>query len=835
MKKRIVSLLLVILVSMSFAFAEDAWWVGKQINGFDVKGLYNISTMELNDVLYSYRGKAFSDELVDEIETKLKAVKGIESIEAGVAKIDDSSIRLVITVKEMPILGSIVIEGNDKVKASSIVDSIKNLKIGDYVNASDSKVFEEAKNYVSALYNSKGFDNIPVQYKTSTDEHGNVVLTITVKEGVQSRIVKVNFEGNVAVKPSVLKKQIKSKAKTLFIKGFLDPTTLKTDEICIAAYYQTLGYIDVIVTSQIKEVEGESDFRDVELTFVIDEGSQWYFGGITVTGNTIYSTERINEEMILKKGSILNLATVQADYSAVADLYYNNGYISNSIDLEEHRDDTTMTISYDLKIVEGPQAVIEKILITGLKKTDDNVMRREIELKEGEVFSKAKLITSAQNLYNTGLLKNLDYNLYYGNEENSVIIEFTVEEGSHMDIQFGATFGGSITGFPISGFLQWADHNLGGRGQELDVNTNLSPDTQSLAVTFGNDWLFGQRWSNSISLGFSHTVYDNQLRLGVGSEMYDGRNEAYPLGYFDSATWNYSPVYPSQEFLMGYHLLTASLGYNTGYTFIFDVGRLSFSAGISGSVNKALYDDSYVPFELLIYKYHNAWQMSNKLSFGVQWDGRDYTINTTKGYVVSASATYAGGFLRGLSNYIKIGLNASTYTKIAELGPEDNRKNLMFCLSSNASAMLPQYYKHDEYGTKWHDPKLGATKYEMLYIDGMSVARGHNTRLDLALMWDNKAEISYPLVDNLLQAEMFVSATGVKEDLKIWEGLDWYFSAGIGAKLKVSGFPLGLYLTKTACKLDGSAFTFLDGSLFHSTERPGSGISLVLAISSSLI
>lgn len=842
MLKKIFSVLLVVVVGMTCVFAEDAWWVGRQISGFDVSGIENVSSLKVNDLLYSYRGSEYSDDLLYEIEGKLDEIEGVASIQAGVVKNDDDSIRLVITITEKPVIGKIAIAGNDRLKTSAITDAITEISEGAFADPDDKTPFDKTKEAIAALYSSKGFESVPVEYRTELTEDGKINVFFTVQEGTQSRITQIVYEGNEQVKESVLKKQVKSKAKSLFNKGFLNSETLANDDSLIMAYYQTLGYIDAIVTHTITEAEETDDtYRDVVITFKIDEGEKWYFGGMTVKGNTIFSDEDIAEVITMKEGAVLNLANVQADYSAIADLYYDTGYISNGLDVSEDRDDTKMTVSYTLTITEGKQAVIEQILIKGLKKTQEYVMRRELEMKEGDIFSKAKLVTSAQNLYNTGLLSDLNYNLYYGKDENSVIIEFTLEEGSHMDVQFGATFGGSATGFPVSGFLQWADHNLGGRGQEFDISTTLSPDTQSLSVTFGDDWFANKRWANSISASFSHTVYDNQLMKGEGSDMYDGRNEVYPFGYHDYSTWRNLGIYPSSEYLMQYHLLTASLGYNTGYTFIYDVGRLSFNAGITGSLNKALYDDLYTPYERLIQKYHSGeggifgWQMSNKLNLGLQWDGRDFTINTTKGYVLSASATYAGGIFKGLSNYIKLNGTAAGYLKLAELGPEEKRNNLMLCATTNVSAMLPQYYNHEDYGKDWHDPKLGATKYEMLYIDGMTIARGHDTRLDLSFMWDNMLEVSYPVIKDMLQAEAFVSATGVNDTLKLKNGNDWYFSAGAGVKLKIPGFPLGLYLTKTAQHLNGQSFEFLEGSIFHSSKRAGSGMSLVLAISTSLI
>ena len=418
-------------------------------------------------------------------------------------------------------------------------------------------------------------------------------------------------------------------------------------------------------------------------------------------------------------------------------------------------------------------------------------------------------------------------------------MDFKLEEGNQKDIQFGATFGGTVDGFPVSGFLTWSDRNLGGRGQQLDVSTTVSPDTQSLSFTFGDNWFMDKRWSNSVSLSFSHKKVEGELQRADSTvPYYDGRNdgETYPKGYDSSASWkNSSKSYPAAKDLMDYRLFTFSLGYSTGYTFIYDVGRLSFSGGLSVSLNKAVYDkDKYDPFEKLIYKYGQAWQFSNKLTLSAQWDGRDYVTNTTKGYVLGASMTYAGGLLGGLSNYIKLTGSAAGYLKLFSFQTKDEKtKNIMLCASTSANVMLPQLYNYEgSFG--FHDPKLGATKYEMLYIDGMTIGRGFSTITDQAFLWDNMLEVSYQLVDNVIQAEAFVSATGIKNNLGKASNLNWYFAAGAGIKLKISGFPLGLYLVKNATLIDNT-FAWQGGSYFHRNNAAGSGMSLVLAISTSLI
>ena len=116
----------------------------------------------------------------------------------------------------------------------------------------------------------------------------------------------------------------------------------------------------------------------------------------------------------------------------------------------------------------------------------------------------------------------------------------------------------------------------------------------------------------------------------------------------------------------------------------------------------------------------------------------------------------------------------------------------------------------------------------MLYIDGMRIARGHDSVYDIAFMWDNLVELSYPIVKNILNIEVFSSMTCISKQLEnISANVSWYGAFGIGAKLKISGFPLGVYLVADY-KVKGTTVTWVDGGLFNY-------IHPVIAISTSLI
>lgn len=814
------------------------------MQSFEIKGLKNIERKTIDDIVYSYRGKEYSDDLFIGLLEEIYNVPGVELVDYTYTE-NNMLYNFTFEIYEMPMVGSISFSGNSVVKKTDIQEAMVSVKVGDFYDADSSRMLQLLMSDLSTLYKSKGFEGAKFTPSVDFDEETNKLsLSFDIEEGVQKRVVEIAFEGNEKFADKELKSIVKTKVKTLFNSGYLDPTQIETDKANLEAFYAKNGYIDAIVSDIRQEtVVTESDkpknYEEIKLVFVVEEHEQWTLKDLEVTGNNIFTTEEIMALNTVNPGDVADIEKLNSFLVGLQDLYTNVGYIFVGLYPNEEKDEEKLTVSYLINIVENEQASVGEVRISGLTKSKEYVFEREISLKTGNVFSKADLVSSYQNLYNTGLLKNLDYQIYPSQDGKTVDVEFILEEGNQMDIQFGATFGGNISGFPISGFLQWNDKNLFGQAKTLSIGTTLSPDTQSASISLSDGWVGNKRWSNSISLSFSRNIVVGAMQQGIGSprDNENDDNKAYPLGYSSYAEYAAAGfATPGAAYLMKYDLLGFDLGYTTGYTFVLDKGRLSASTGISFGLDRAYYDKTkYNPFENIIYKYGQKWQWTNSISLSLQWDGRDLIYYTTKGYVISQSFTYSGGFLGGLSNYIKSTTSFAWYRKLFSINTEEGPRNGVLGFSTSFNMMLNQFYKAEgESKPAWHPAKMGATKYEMLYIDGMTTARGFDTITGQSVLWDNTLELGYPLVQDVINAEAFVSATGISKDIDTFKFNDmkWYMATGIGIKLKISGFPLGLYLVKNA------TFNVVSPKAFDTKNCMGNlfgGTKLVLAISTSLI
>lgn len=829
-------------IELTFSITEYEWYLQKEIRGFTYKGLNNVEKDELDDLTYSYLGRQFTQVLYADLERELNNLQyfSVFQAEAKRGGVNNNELFIEFTFTELPVIRSIQFTGNNNIRSRVLEDKLT-IKTGDFLSLN--RVNVEIETLLS-LYKERGYADVQISSSYTIDEPTNSLnLTYTVEEGRRWKIGEISFTGNEQLGDSSLQKAISSKAQSLFNSGNYEAAKIARDSQALQLAYQKNGFVDAqILDVKLEDLpEEDTEIRKLRVIFEIQEGTQWYFGGMDVEGNTIYSDEKIQSLLTMREGSVLDISRVQSEISKVADLYWNEGYVENTIDVRESRDTEQSSIRYTVVIGERGQATVEEVIIRGLTKTKPYVLERELALNAGDIFSKAKYVQSAQNLYNTGLLTDVVPSISYGSTENSLVVTYEVTEGNQMNIGFGATFGGNVEGFPVSGFLSWSDTNLFGTGRDLEISTELSPDNQTASISFRDSWVGDKRWSNAVNLSFNRRTSGSGMLLGNHSPTTEFReSKAFPYPYTSYESWEAAgKERPDAEYLMSYEQWRITLGYTTGYTFLFDSGRLSLSIGPSFTLNRTYFDSAlFTPYEYLIGEYGKAWKFSNRIGTSITWDGRDLINNTTRGYVVSQNLTYAGGILGGLSNYMRTSTSFSAFQKLFEIPGEKPTPGVV-SLNTTVSLMFDQYYPQNsgDWSGPW-DWGMSASQYEYLYIDGMTIARGFLPDFFFEFLWDSSLEFSIQIAENVLWGEAFVSATGTSTDLQsVGSGpLDWYFSAGIGIRLKIPGFPLGLYLVKNAQMKAGEPFTWLPGPIFGDGMDTGetTGLRLVLAITTSI-
>jgi outer membrane protein insertion porin family len=797
--------LLISLPGSLFAQSQEEWYIGKPINDITFTGLATVAAKDLQTIVKPYIGRNFSIDLFWEIQGKLFALDYFETIEGDAKPTDEAKTAVIVNfvVKERPSVSSIVLSGNREVRTPDIMDKIV-IKKGDLVSQAKVKTDETA---IRALYLDKGYTEATVTGTITTDEKDNTaVVTFEISEGSQTTVKEVRFSGNAFASESSLRNLMKTKPPFLFDTGVFQESKLEEDKKAIIDYYTDHGYIDSKIERVDRQVQSQQGKNQLVLTVYVNEGDQWTFGGLNLSGNSVFITARLSDLIYQKPQKVLSLQKLQKDIQRITDLYYENGYIFNSFDLKEARDDAKKTITYTLNIVERDKAHIENIIFKGNTRTKEFVLRRELPFEEGDIFNRTKIIEGLRNLYYLQFFSSIQPETPIGSAEGLMNIVFNLEEQSTADIQFGVIFSGQD--FPISGNVKWNEKNFMGTGQTIGIDLEASPIKQTVALSYLEPWMFGARWSAGISLSFVHSTMQNVLQDILPPFFTDDQSAIAAPDPFTNQADYLSMIQRGQtipkQYLMSYDSWDIGLGLNSGYRWQVPIfGYFGVRGGLSTRLRYLTYDPTlYRPYDVTVRNNLNTWNIIDQLSATVYLDGRDNPLSPTTGYQISQSFAYTGGVLFGSRHYNRTDSFVEGFLTLLNV-PVAEDWSLMFVLAAHSgfSLLLPQFAYVAAPGTtnaiwQWTLPVTDST--DLLYIDGMTIGRGWSLMYGKAL-WDNKVELRMPISKELLWLTGFFDVVGLWQtpaDLVNANINQFYFSYGFGLRFTLPQFPIRLYLGK---------------------------------------
>ena len=812
--------------SMSLGAQEAEWYEGKALVRVRFKGLSSVSNNELTGLMRPYIGRPYSDSLSWEMQSKLYALDYfdliIPEIQSGDAQ--RTSVILVFQVQEKPLIDDVVFSGNSKVRRRALSDVVL-VKSGSILNPGSLRIDEQA---IIDLYIEKGFIDAVVEADYSVDESTNRANVIfRIDEGGQTKIREIRFVGNDEhVSDTNLRTLMSTKAQSFLNKGLFVETKLQEDLKKIELYYGDRGLVDAEILNVEKNIvfDEDANLNTMIITIFIDEGDIWSFGGLSFSGNSIYSVEELEELVTQVPGDTFNASLFQRGYQRITDLYYENGYIFNTITYKEQRDEEALSLFYQVNIIERDRAHIENIIIRGNSKTKSYVIRRELPIDEGEVFSKAKISEGMLNLYNLRYFDAVKPETYPGIEDGLMDLIIDVAEGKTSDITFGLGFSGGPD-FPISAQVNWKDRNFLGRGQVLGARLTANFDKQQVSLSFTEPRILGKRWSGAIDLSYSHMI---RRRVNQDRDL-----NGVPDPYITWSDMKNSRNSIPADTKMQYNSHSISIGLNTGYTWITRLGRLAFSPRLNFIWEHVTYDPLvYTPHNTLIRNNLDSWLYSDSISLRLAWDTRDILYDPTRGFLLSETFTYAGIFESASNrNYLKSvsRFNWNLLLFDVPVGKKDGRFKAVLSIQSVFNAIFDK---------PWLASKGNIAETNGFIVDGMFIARGWPAVSGnyYRYLWNNTAQIKLPIVPRILSFDIFLDAVGAWRNssgegsaLDRWSGNDWRFSLGAGLRFANPQFPIGIYLVKRF-QWKNDVFTWFPddpGQTWY--EFPGAALDLVIA------
>ena len=827
---------IVFTISGSMLYAD--WFSDKIISDIRVTGLRNITQSEVNAITSQFIGRRYSDDLFWNIQGRLYALDYFQDIvpraipgNPNLSNTDPANTVVIeFSVVEHPMVRRIQIIGNRNIRRNQILDAVL-LKPGDLITRT--KLNMDSDNVLN-LYIEKGFPNVTVRAESGTVDASNEAdIIFRIEEGAQTKISEIRFQGNSFISNTALRRAISTKRQSLFSRGLFLENRIEEDRQAIVKHYAERGFIDARVTDVIHELteDEEGNRTNVIITFVISEGVQYRFGGMSFAGNIIFKDEELARHVRSRPGEILNITKVEADFLRISDIYYDDGYIFNMITKEEVRNEEEAAIYYVIRIVEQGRAHIENIIVRGNTKTKDHVILRELPFEIGDVFSKRRIIHGIGNLHNLRYFDIIEPDTPPGSVDGLMDFILNVEEGKTIDLQFGLTFTAAAGDLPIMAFVTWTDRNFLGNGQELSIGGELSSNTQRVTLGFRENWLMGRRWSGGVNLAVTRRTTDRALQdimspVFPGSDLEKGEVPDPFKGIMVDPRTGEPSDSPNaitdyeyalrrgyripDAYLMEYQSWDVSLGLNTGYTWHTPIGRFNTSTGYVFSRTWVDYDAAiFRPYNETIRENYKNWQTINRVWLSGHWDTRDIVHNPTKGFFLRQSVTYVGGILPSARNYITTNSRGQFFHTLFSIPVTDNWSfRTILGVNSSLALMFKQF-----------DGTFDVTTEDMFFIDGLTMARGWEREYDGQALWDNWLELRIPIMARFIWWDFFYSATGIWPDraaFKKFDRHDFRFSLGGGLRLTIPGMPIGFYFVKRYEYIDNK-IVWHDGPLFSNS------------------
>jgi len=838
MKFRVfVFLLLTTLVcGFSQEAQQDDWFQGKPIRDIVFSGLRNVSASELEAIMNPYKGRLFDYNIFWEIQGRLYALEYFDRIEPSTHRVENSDDVLIrFTVVERPVVGQINFIGASGLRRQELSDVITS-RVSDIYNQAKVRADIEA---IINKYHERGYPNVVVTTTETPIRDSAISLNFHITENERISISSIQFHGNSRFSSSILRRQLSLKARTRFADGAFSEAKLLADREAITRYYHDRGYINAVVRDVTRTYDTDSRGTNLVLTFMIEEGAEFRFGGITFEGNFIFTSEQLSRLVTHKVGEIVNMTRVNMDLQRVADLYFENGYIFNSIDRTADRNNVTNVLSYRVSIVERSRAYIESITVVGNHKTKLHVILREIPLEPGDVFSKTKIMEAMRNLYNLQYFSMIIPDTLPGSTESLMELVFTVEEQPTIDVQFGLTFSGSADPetFPISGLLKWNDRNLAGSGNQLGIELNSSViDSTAVSLSYLHRWVLGLPLSLGVDFTANYSrrlaAMNNQFPFFHGNEPY-----AYPDGFISREEYIQYNRIPTREYLMQYEQWYLSVGFSTGYRWSTPLGIFGLSGGTRfGLINNFYDEDLYRPFDPAIRAGNNTWTPRNSIWLGLSLDQRDIFYDPSRGYYLYQRFGVFGLLSEEREHYIRSDSKAQYFLTLFDL-PVTDTWNFKGVLAMHVG--LSTIFRQPGRDVDSRVPSI--EEGNRLSVDGMFVGRGWNREFQnkKLLLLDTWIEVRIPLVRGILAWDFFFDAAGVETEPGYYFGTNssgnqnftienFRFSYGGGLRFTMPQFPIRLSLVKRFRIIDGE-ISWEPGMLFGEPSKPWTGMDLVMS------
>lgn len=723
-------------------------------------------------------------------------------------------------------------------------------------------ILSRAKFLAKKYFDDKGFNNadISIMQRDDVTNKNSVILDVVVDKKQKMRVRDIIIDNNRALTNSKIKgglfkkgafKKIHEAGKlgSLFKSKKFTPERWKEDKRNLIKKYNELGYRDAVI---VKDSVWTVDDKHVSVYVKVDEGTKYYIRNITWVGNTVYPTDYLSALLGMKKGDVYNQTLMNKrlteDEDAVGNQYWNNGYLFYNLQPTE-MNVVGDSIDLEMRITENQQARLNHVRINGNDRLYENVVRRELKTKPGDLFSKEALMRSARELASMGHFdpEKVNPDVKPDPENGTVDINWNLQQKSNDQVEFSLGWGQNgligrvglkLNNFSIRNLFNKNSERRGilpiGDGEVLSVGVQTNGRYyQSYNMNYSTNWFGGKRptqfsigayYSKSTDLSSNYynsgymTNYYNYM-YGYGNYTYNNyENYLDPDSYIKmfgaSLGWGKRLRWPDDFFNLSVQLAYTRYMLKNWRYFLLSTGNAN-SLNLNFSINRTSTDNQLYP------RHGSEFTASVSLTPPwSKWDKKDYQNLALD----PQSSTYLAEQQEKYKwvEYHKWKFKAKTYTALS------GGQKCFVLMTRVEFGLLGSYNRYKKspfetyyvggdgmsgYTTGYAEETIGLRGYE----NGQLTPRGYE-----GYAYDRMSlELRYPFLlgNTTIYGLGFVEAGNAWDETKKFNPFDMKRSAGVGVRIflpmvGLMGIDWAYGFDTVFGKKGGSQFHFILGQEF---------------------
>jgi len=452
----------------------------------------------------------FSLGFFDDVQVK------VEDFEGGV--------KLTFMVVERPFVRDIVFAGNKKEDSATLQEKI-DLKLGSVYNPVE---VNKGADKLQEYYETEGYFEVGITPEIEKLADGDVTVTYRIAEGRRISIDQIVIEGAQGLTPKQVKGAMDTQEREyIILRGTVQRQRLDEDVDRIIQLYNDHGYVQARVESS--EIQVDREKARATIRIVVVEGPQFKVGGVDVMGNAVLPVEEIRKRIELKTGDVFSRSKLRDSVKGITDLYSAVGRASADVSPNTLQDTPGRLVNVVFEINEGPETYVERINISGNTRSEEKILRREIPMAEGDLFTSQKLARAKQKLTNLNYFDKVEAKTAPGSAKDKIIVNIDVTEKPTGLFSIG---GGYSSQDGAIGTLDLSQRNFLGKGWEVFLRLRGGQNVQTGTIGFTEPWLFDQPLAAGFDIFNTRRILPDYTVNSLGADIRLG----HPLGEY--SRWN---------------------------------------------------------------------------------------------------------------------------------------------------------------------------------------------------------------------------------------------------------------------------------------------------------